>query len=60
MRVTLRLVQRRYDARAVLEGLVGKTIRTLTGRPNTVLGVEGDEVRVATTRSPTGTLVPIA
>jgi hypothetical protein len=35
-------------------------MRTLTGRPNTVLGLEGDQVRVATTRSPKGTLVPIA
>ena len=51
---------RRYDAKDILERLVGQTIRTLTGRPNTVLGVEGDEVRVATTRSPNGTLVPIA
>jgi hypothetical protein len=38
-------VDREYDARQVLESLVGKTIRTLTGRPNTVLGVEGDQVR---------------
>lgn len=50
---------RRYDARRVLEGLVGKQIRTLTGRPNTVLAVEGDMVRVATGRSPAGRLVPI-
>ena len=43
----------------VLSRLAGKTIRTLTGRPNTVLALEGDQVRVATTRSPSGTLVPI-
>jgi len=49
----------RYDARLVLEGLVGEEIRTLTGRPNTVLAVEGDTVRVATTRSPAGQPVPI-
>ena len=52
-------MSRRYDARRVLEGLVGKEIRTLTGRANTVLAVEGDSVRVATTRSPAGQLVPI-
>jgi hypothetical protein len=52
-------VPRRYDARRVLEGLVGKEIRTLTGCPNTVLALEGDTVRVATTRSPAGQLVPI-
>ena len=57
---TLPPVERRYDARQVLESLNGKTIRTLTGRPNMVLGLEGDEVRVGTTRSPKGTLVPIA
>ena len=52
-------MDRQYDAREVLEGLVGKTIHTLTGRPNTVLGIEGDQVRVGTTRSPNGTQVPI-
>lgn len=52
-------MDRPYDAREVLEGLVGKTIHTLNGRPNTVLGIEGDHVRVGTTRSPNGTLVRI-
>jgi hypothetical protein len=52
-------VPRRYDARRVLQGLVGKEIRTLTGRPNTVLAVERDTVRVATRRSPAGQAVPI-
>jgi hypothetical protein len=52
-------MDRRYDAHEVLEGLVGKTIHTLTGRPNTVLGIEGDQVHVGTSRSPSGTLVPI-
>jgi hypothetical protein len=52
-------VDRQYDARVVLKGLVGTTIRTLTGRPNTVVALEGDQVRVATTRSPKGTLVPV-
>lgn len=36
------------------------TIQTLTGRPNKVLGIEGNDVRVATTRSSNGTLVPIS
>lgn len=49
-----------YDARKILHGLIGKTIHTLTGRPNTILGLEGDAVLVATARSPTGQPVPIA
>jgi hypothetical protein len=48
-----------HDARAVLQGLLGETIQTLTGRPNRVLAVEGDYVRVGTSRSPAGRLVPI-
>jgi hypothetical protein len=47
------------DARTILEALVGETIHTLTGRPNVVLGIEGHQVRVGTTRSPAGQLVPI-
>jgi hypothetical protein len=39
--------------------MVGRELRTLTGRLNTVLAVEGDSVRVATTRSPAGQLVPL-
>ena len=46
-------------ARALLESLVGQPISTVTGRPNTVLRVEGDSVVVATSRSPTGQPVPI-
>jgi hypothetical protein len=46
-------------ARALLESLVGQPISTVTGRPNTVLRVEGDNVVVATNRSPTGQPVPI-
>jgi hypothetical protein len=46
-------------ARALLELLVGQPISTVTGRPNTVLRVEGDNVVVATNRSPTGQPVPI-
>ena len=33
-------------ARTLLESLVGKPILTVTGRPNTVLRVEGDSVVV--------------
>jgi hypothetical protein len=47
------------DARALLESLVGQQIRTITGRPNSVLGIEGDSVIVATGRSPAGQSVPI-
>jgi hypothetical protein len=46
-------------ARPLLESLVGQPISTVTGRPNTVLRVEGDNVIVATDRSPTGQPVPI-
>ena len=46
-------------ARTLLESLVGQPISTVTGRPNTVLRVEGDSVIVATNRSPTGQPVPI-
>jgi hypothetical protein len=49
----------RYDARQVLQSLVGQQVRTITGRPNTVLALEGDNVLVATTRSPAGQAVPI-
>ena len=45
--------------RTLLESLVGQPISTVTGRPNTVLRVEGDSVVVATSRSPTGQPVPI-
>jgi hypothetical protein len=43
----------------LLESLVGQPISTVTGRPNTVLRLEGDSVVVATSRSPTGQPVPI-
>jgi hypothetical protein len=49
-----------YDARKLLHGLIDKAIHTLTGRPNTILGLEGDAVLVATARSSTGQPVPIA
>jgi hypothetical protein len=47
------------DARAHLVGLVGQEIRTLTGRPNHVLEIRGDDVIVGTTRSPQGQPVPV-
>jgi predicted RNA-binding protein with PUA-like domain len=48
------------DARSHLASLVGRTIQTLSGAPNTVLRLEGDDVIVATRRSPQGQPVPIA
>lgn len=47
------------DAGQHLLGLVGETIRTLNGRPNTILRVEGDDVFVGTQKSPQGQRVPI-
>jgi len=48
------------DARKHLASLVGKELRTISGRPNTILALRGTEVIVATTRSPKGQPVPIA
>jgi hypothetical protein len=48
------------DASEYLSSLVGRTITTLMGRPNTVLSVESDRVLVGTRRSPRGKPVPIA
>ena len=47
------------DARSLLLSLVGQEISTVTGRPNRVLRVDGNDVIVATERSPAGTAVPI-
>src|SRR5262245_10632528 len=47
------------NARAYLNGLVGKEIRTVSGRSNRVVAVVGDDVIVATARSPRGQPVPI-
>lgn len=48
------------DARTHLESLVGSEIYTLTNRmPNRILGVVGDEVIVATGKSPNGRAVPV-
>lgn len=48
------------DAGTLLQGLVGQTISTLSGRPNTVLGIEGSDVLVGTQKSPQGEPVPIS
>jgi len=47
------------DIHAVLASLVGKSIRTLMGRPSRVLRVSGDTVWVETGKSPEGKPVPI-
>jgi 5-methylcytosine-specific restriction protein A len=50
-----------FDARAYLQSLTGQTISTVTGRPNEVVAVQGDEVLVRTPRneSTDGDPVPI-
>ena len=45
--------------RELLQSLIGEGISTATGRPNTVLGFDGDDVLVATGRSPAGQPVPV-
>jgi hypothetical protein len=45
------------DIRSHLRRLEGQTVRTLSGRPNTVLRLEGDRVIVGTKKSPAG--VPV-
>jgi hypothetical protein len=52
-------VTERIDARELLRSLVGRTIPTMTGRPNRVLEVRSEDVIVATARSPQGQPVPI-
>jgi hypothetical protein len=47
------------DARSHLRSLVGRTIPTLTGRPNTILDVRSEDVIVGTDRSPQGQPVPL-
>jgi hypothetical protein len=47
------------NARALVQSLVGQKIPTVTGRPNTVLGVDDVNVIVGTARSRDGELVPI-
>ena len=48
------------DARSVLTGLIGREIHTLSGQPNRILRLDGDNVIVATGKSPEGQPVPIA
>jgi hypothetical protein len=49
------------DARSHLATLIGQTIRTVTGRPNEVVSIDGDSVLVRTSRSaPEAAPVPIA
>ena len=48
-----------HDARSILKALTGTEIRTITGRPNRVLGISGDRLLVGTTKSPAGQEVPI-
>lgn len=48
------------SAEPYLKSLAGREIRTVTGRVNKVLRVEGDQVIVATEQSPRGQKVPIA
>src|SRR4051794_32319753 len=48
------------DLQGHLEQLVGRTIPTVTGRPNSVLRIEGGDVFVGTNKSPGGEPVPIA
>jgi hypothetical protein len=47
------------DARHLLASLVGMSIPTVTGRPNAVIGIDDAKVRVGTSRSPDGEMVPI-
>jgi hypothetical protein len=47
------------DARHFLQSLMGKPLRTITGRENRILSVARESVSVATTRSPRGQEVPV-
>jgi hypothetical protein len=47
------------DAKAHLQQLVGRTINTVSGRPNHILEIRGAEVIVGTTKSPNGQPVPV-
>lgn len=48
------------SARELLSSLAGRTICTLTGRPNRILRLQGNDVVVATNKSPQGSPVPIS
>jgi hypothetical protein len=48
------------DARELLQGLVGRQLRTISqGKPNTVLRVDAETVLVGTGVSPDGRSIPI-
>lgn len=47
------------DAEVILRALVGRSIPTLSGRMNHVLGIEAGRVRVGTGRNPGGEFVEI-
>lgn len=49
----------RIDAVLLLRSLEGQIIPTLTGRPNRILRLEGDDTVLATNKSPEGRPVPI-
>lgn len=60
-RLTVGIPSRRaLHARDVLRPLVGEEIRTVTGRPNMILGMDADTAIVRTDRSPTGQPIPIS
>lgn len=48
------------DMRSHLAAKAGELVYTLTGQPNRIIEVSGDEVLVGTTKSPEGRWVPIA
>lgn len=48
------------DARSFLASLAGRTLRTVSGRENRILEIDGDCVRVWTSRSPSGQVVRVA
>lgn len=47
------------DAASLLRSLKGRPLRTVTGRQNRILDVQGNTVLVWTTRSPSGQPVPV-
>lgn len=47
-------------AEVLLRSLIGQELRTISGRPNTILKVEGGNALVATNRSTEGQSVPVA
>jgi hypothetical protein len=48
------------DAPSLVTSLLGTTIKTVTGRPNVVLGIDRENVLVGTERTPAGAPVPLA